>query len=164
MHNPFSAIDRLLARYTKDRERVMETIHATRGASGFEVLPNGIWKCRFRAYGAEVAEDVRGASADDLVDQLKALDEKSQAARQAAKAEREERRKAHRAAIEHTKAEVKRLGGSRFKVRAADGGAYRWICQHRERKTGVIQDFDEGTADQLVSALQRYLKGARRHA
>lgn len=127
-------------------------------ATRLKVLDTGIWKCRFRPFGGATITDVRSRSSSELVQELSALVQKRTAAREAAKAARDEARRVRREEIAKAKAELRGLGATRVKIRAAGDGAYRWTCQHRARSTGTVREFDEATAGELVGAVRAYVQ------
>lgn len=126
-------------------------------ATGLKVLETGIWKCRFRPFKCELPLDVRARNADELIEKLGILVKDRAWAREAAKAAREKVRHDHREAVAWARAELKELGGSRFKVRRVGtppNRAYRWTCRWR-RSAGDVVEFDEPTAEALIAAVQR---------
>lgn len=160
--NVWAQIDLMERRFNADLERTNVEAKKLRG-SGVRVHPvSGVWRVRFRPYGAEVAEVLRGRTSEELLSALAVASKKSEAAREAAKAARAEARRLLREKVKRTRAALRELAGvrrrvRRVRVRRKAASADRWSCEFRSA-TGAWQEVDdeyspEGLIDTIRSLL-----------
>lgn len=164
MANPFADIDRMVARFNADHSRVKKAVKDAR-ASGFKVMPTGVWKCRFKPYGAERV-DVRATGPDELLGRLQVLVKKSAADKEAAKLAREQQLKAHRAQVARVRGELRELGARRLKVHRLSGGGRQWTCQIRNGAAGLVHEFEGATSEVLLARVRSHVQvpGGRGYA
>jgi hypothetical protein len=168
MANPWKDIDKLRARHASDLALARVAVSEAK-ATSLKVLETGIWRCRFRPYKSEPV-DVRGRSASELIEGLGALVKERAAARDAAKAAREEQRRVHREAVAKTRVELRALR-ARLKLQRLGEGKTRtlvWIAHLRMRRlkgppigsAGLGADtptmIEAATSEALIAAVKRW--------